>query len=397
MKALCAIPILLAAGCYHPKIADGAFLCGEGQSCPEGFSCAADNHCHAGNENPDLSVDMAPSGAFVGTGALGVLDLSGMSGLLCANTDNGAMTLVPTDGVDGGMVTCARSGTMVLMPGPVGFQNLPQPSGGPHVGIWNFSKLIIPQEITVAPATSDMSALVLASTGELTIAGNIAFGGYGGFRGGVGLNGSSHNSGVASGGVGAPNDAAGSGGGGGGYREAGKSGAGPSGGMGGLSYGSATLVPLHMGSGGGGGSGGIMDGGAGVAPTGVGGFGGSAVALFGATVSLSGTIDVTGGAGANAAKLATTAEGGGGGGSGGSILVSGVSVLLDSGHDLLVAGGKGGSGTLGDGAFTGNAGGDGSAGRIWIGGTTVNITGSVKSDTSPVLGGNGSAVTSFPR
>ena len=75
--------------------------------------------------------------------------------------------------------------------------------------------------------------------------------------------------------------------------------------------------------------------------------------------------------------------------------MSGISVVLNSGHDLFAAGGKGGTGTLGDGGSTGNAGGDGSPGRIWIG--SLNLTGSVQSDTPAVLGGANSSVKTFPR
>jgi hypothetical protein len=36
---------LLTLGCYNPKIEDGAFLCGSGNECPEGFSCI-DMRCY---------------------------------------------------------------------------------------------------------------------------------------------------------------------------------------------------------------------------------------------------------------------------------------------------------------------------------------------------------------
>ncbi|MDB4966964.1 MAG: hypothetical protein JWN44_2653, partial [Myxococcales bacterium] len=146
----------------------------------------------------------------------------------------------------------------------------------------------------------------------------------------------------------------------------------------------------------------VGSGGGGGAPAGPdagrGGLGGGAVALLGADVNVSGTIDVRGNVGVDANPSASSA-GGGGGGSGGSILVSGGRVVLDIGHDFLAAGGKGGRGVSG-GVGLGISGGDGAGGRIYLASDTLQIaTGmtAATSDVPAVLGGSGSSLHTFPR
>jgi hypothetical protein len=52
---LAAVAAALALGCYNPKIDEGAFQCGPGDSCPSGFSCKA-ARCY---KNPPVTADAA--------------------------------------------------------------------------------------------------------------------------------------------------------------------------------------------------------------------------------------------------------------------------------------------------------------------------------------------------
>ena len=45
---------LLLAGCVKVNPADGAFTCGAGGACPDGYHCAADNRCWNNGHEPDL-------------------------------------------------------------------------------------------------------------------------------------------------------------------------------------------------------------------------------------------------------------------------------------------------------------------------------------------------------
>lgn len=132
------------------------------------------------------------------------------------------------------------------------------------------------------------------------------------------------------------------------------------GGVGGATYGDASISTLQLGSGGGAaGSDADCTGGRG----GHGGRGGGAVSIEARTLTLSGTIDVSGQAGGNALLGSNPCgypgdNGGGGGGSGGSLRLRARTLTLLSGSTLNARGGAGG--LRGTAASTnGGAGGDG--------------------------------------
>src|SRR4051794_36740754 len=53
----------LCAGCFEPGLANGGFVCGDGNACPANFTCAADARCYRLGELPDLAgfeQDMGP-------------------------------------------------------------------------------------------------------------------------------------------------------------------------------------------------------------------------------------------------------------------------------------------------------------------------------------------------
>jgi hypothetical protein len=364
---------LLWCGCYAPKISEGDFQCvPPANLCPTGYVCVS-GACYQSSFVPSLDLSTGP---FVGDGSGGLLDLSTMSGLLELNTDTGEVRFTPNGG----------SASSIVMPGGGGYIKVAQPSGGPPVGLWQFTTVTIPSAVTVRPFGVSQSVFALAASDTLTIAGSIDWRGFGGPAGGAGASGDGRDSATTSGGGGA-SDTTGSGGGGGGYVAAGMPGLGAAPGAGGMSYGRPDLTPVHVGSGGGGGSNGAGSG----AKAGAGGLGGGAVALFGNDVDISGTIDVSGNGGKSADTSSTMPAGGGGGGSAGSILVSGVSVSFTSGHALTAAGGVGGSGA--DGGFDG---GGGSDGRIWIGATQLS-TGGGTLMAMPTETRSQTPVSTFPR
>lgn len=379
-----ALVALALAGCFSPRLTDGGFLCGPGGLCPAGTRCSAvDGRCHAGPgpagdmagvESGDLSlggsfdlasVDLAGQ-PFFGTGVLGDLDLSKVSGTVHCNTETGEMI------VDAGSVS-------VVHAGQAGFAHLSQ-SGGPPVAVWNFRDVTIPAGVVLKPSSSSVSALVLAATGTMTIAGTIDWSGYGGLGGGPGLGGGNRQSGVPSAGGGAYGTD-GSGGGGAGYATSGTAGGGVAPGSAGMSYGTMDLAVLHFGSGGGGG---------GNAGGGAGGNGGGAVALLGRSIVLSGKIDVSA---LDGAPGGSGVSGGGGGGSGGSLLVSTDNLLLDTGHQLSAKLGHGGAA----GAGGGFAGGDGAMGRIYVATPSLAVTGGGPPNSTPQAIVSASTLTAFPR
>ena len=363
--------VLLAGGCYAPKINNGDFKCPmPEQLCPTGFSCVQ-GACY--RTSMLGSLDLGP-GIFAGDGSGGALDLSGMSGSLGFNTDTGEVRFTPEGGTS----------TSIVAPGGGGFQKLTQPSGGPTIGLWQFTDVTIPSTVTALPFGTSQSVFGLAATDTITIDGAIDWRGFGGPAGIAGANGSGRASGVTSGGAGAT-DSAGSGGGGGGAAVEGLNGMGAAPGMGGARYGTADLTPVHVGSGGGGGSGTTSG-----AKGGGGGLGGGAIALFANKIVIAANIDVSGNAGRDADASATAPSGGGGGGSGGSILVSGVTVTFDTGHQLTASGGSGGHGV------SGSAGGAGSDGRIWVGARQLNITGGSLM-AMPTETRSDTPITTFPR
>ena len=352
MRGALALLMVAAAGCYSPKIAEGDFKCVPPQNlCPSGFVCVS-GACYQPSFVPTLDLSTGP---FVGDGSGGSLDLSGMSGALELNTDSGEIRFTP----DGG------SAMSIVMPGGGGYLKQSQPSGGPSIGLWQFTTVNIPASVSVRPFGASQSVLALAANDTLTMSGSLDWRGFGGPAGGAAVAGDGRASGTTSGGGGA-SDTAGSGGGGGGYAAMGMAGMGGTPGSGGMSYGTPDLTPVHVGSGGGGGSNGAGSG----AKAGGGGLGGGAVALLGNKIIVGGTIDVSGNTGKSADVSSTMPAGGGGGGSAGSILISGQDVLFDSGHMLIAKGGSGGNG-----AASGSSGGAGSDGRIWIGASMLSITG----------------------
>jgi len=209
--------------------------------------------------------------------------------------------------------------------------------------------------------------LVFLASGTLTVTGTISANGKG-FAGGAWANQSygdqgdsqtttgtytsSANGGGGGGGRretgGGADDAAG--GGGGGYGAAGSNGTYTGYGIGGGTYGNASLTSCTLGSGGGSGGGSYS----GTYAGGNGGAGGGWVFGMAKTISITGGIQANGGAGSAGAD-----RGGGGGGSGGAVLLKGQTITL--GSSLVTA-------SAGAGASTGHGGngGNGGAGRIHI-------------------------------
>jgi hypothetical protein len=217
------------------------------------------------------------------------------------------------------------------------------------VAVFTFDNVSVPVGATVN--VQGVRPFKLLATGSLTVAGTINGDGTsatdfvvaanpGGPGGGAGGS-TSNTPGLGPGGGGSPTDSF-NGGGGGGFGGAGARGGIQSAslnpaGAGGSSYGDLN-TSLQGGSGGGGGAG-----------TGGGG-GGGAVALFGSTVTINGTVNARGGAGTSGN------DGASGGGSGGAILIHGD--LVEVTGTLDASGGVGGAGgCCGDG-------GGGGGGRI---------------------------------
>jgi hypothetical protein len=298
------------------------------------------------------------------------------AGVLSFNPDTGEVRFTPS-----GMAAMT-----MFAAGQTGFEHLTQPSGGPSVGLWNFTTVNIPASVSVVPAGTGNNLFAIASSTTMVVRGNLDWRGFGGSGGLAHMAGGSRNSGVTSGGGAGGDDVSGSGGGGAGYFSDGNNGGGTSPGMGGAHYGTVDVKPVHAGSGGGGGGG--LTG----AVPGAGGLGGGAVILLGHNITIGGTINVSGNSGKTADASSTAAAGGGGGGSAGSILVSADVVTLESGHLLLAHGGPHGAGAAG-----GQPGGDGSDGRIAVFGT-LTFTGGVTSiNAAPGATSSSFALTAFPR
>jgi hypothetical protein len=60
---MASIAALLSVGCFKPNISDGGFLCGAGNSCPEGFRCGFENRCWRGDAGPDTGPCTVPAPA----------------------------------------------------------------------------------------------------------------------------------------------------------------------------------------------------------------------------------------------------------------------------------------------------------------------------------------------
>jgi len=120
-------------------------------------------------------------------------------------------------------------------------------------------------------------------------------------------------------------------------------------GNGGVEYGASDTYEISMGSGGGSTSNATYEAGAG-------GNGGNGLLVTATTITVSGTIDLSGNDAADSSALFY----GGGGGSGGGLLLHGDVITIDG--DLLAAGGSGGNASTGQ----GDAGGGGAGGRIKV-------------------------------
>jgi hypothetical protein len=354
---------LLLSGCYAPHIEDGAFTCATSNLCPIGFRCVAGYCVRPGSAPPDLGPDGSDgsiTGPFFGNGSLGDLDLTGQTGLLEFNSETGEVRFV---------------NAVRISANPLGFEHLNQ-SSGPPIALWNFRRLVIDTGVTVRASSNSVSVLVLAGEQEMTMNGKVELAGRGAVGGAAGANGTTQQSGAISSGGGAQPDASGPGGGGAGYAAKGTMGGGTGGGAGGDTYGTTDLLPIHFGSGGGGGNSSIAGAG------GRGGGGGGAIALVARTLTIGGTIDVSGLSGGDGSTSAILAAGGGGGGSGGSLLLSGGTIQFKSGHRLTALGGKAGMGVV-----TGQNGGDGGDGRIYIAGydgVGVSTTPTARVDVMPI-------------
>ncbi len=334
------------------------------------------------------------------------IDVSNVDVTLMAEADAGAtLTGDATLDTDTGEITGIRSAGTGSVDG-IWFDVETQDGGG-SAGVFVVAGLTVPSGTTLTVQGSN--PLVILSTEDVDISGTLAAsggdgvdayttsgnstGGNGTTGSGDGGTGSDNNYTGATDGVGdAPGTVAnpgihyGNGGGGGGMcygggggmgdrpsvaGSAGTSTAGGAGGYGGGDggwggdgggiSGDGSLTPLHAGSGG---AGGVSDtdnnpSGAG----GGGGAGGGAVQLsVDATLSVTGTVTVSGGRGGDAYG------GGGGGGSGGGLLIEGATV--DVSGSLLAEGGRGGHGNLswspsgttgGSAGMTGSPGGGGGA------------------------------------
>ncbi len=357
------VSTLIGAGCYGPRIQDGSFHCGPFGLCPEGYVCDTRRVCVDTNSPPlDLAQpiipDLATQAGLFG-GRLGVLDLTGMTGTLDVSTMTGEVKLHGT-------------ATTFVAVGSDGFSRTDQ-SAGPLVAIWRFARLVIPSTILVRPAADSTDAIpVFAAASDIVVEGSIDWHGAGGVRGLPTMAGSDRNAGVLAGGGAGTADG---GGGGAGYGAAGSAGIGPGAGIAGIGYGSAALIPVHMGAGGGGGGNIGGTGGAG---------GGAVVLLSQSSITVKALIDASGNPG-----LQGAGGGGGGGGSGGSILLSAPQVSLKAGHELRARGGVGGMGS-----GTGYAGGAGAMGRIFVAGT-LSIEGPQTVDPAATL--SPTALGAFPR
>jgi hypothetical protein len=331
MRLVCLLA--LAAGCYHPKIADGTIFCSDDMppKCPSGFQCGWDGICYK----------MPPVMSPYGQGDFGTLDLSNDTGVMILHTQDGRITLLdPMTGTSRELIT----------PSPVPVPAFAQTNGGPDVTIWSFKELRIPPTIIVQLSPDSQNAPVLASTGLLKMLGNVDFSGSGGANGPANSDGSEAPGSDKPGGGGAPSGSGG--GGGGGNLAAGTPG------MGSVAGGGGAINPnasdsLTFGSGGGGGSGVAPDG-----TPGFGGTGGGALALLGQTVEVNAQIDLSGLPGQPAGG---GMAGGGGGGAGGTLLISANLVVLGPNLTIKTLGGLGGHASNG-----GGDGGAGSAGRIRI-------------------------------
>lgn len=374
MRALgLAVVAIVVGGCYAPRVTDGQYTCGQSMLCPRGFDCVG-GRCIASGADLGGAGDMASAMASdLWDAGLGDLDLSADSGIVEIDTETGRIELL--------------GNRVIVEPNAKGFRILNQ-DHAVRAGTFSFRRVVIPATVTVRPTSSSTAAMVIAASQLITINGTVDWTGRGAFGGARTVDGSAASPDVGGGGGRALADGSGSGGGGGGHAVDGTKGAGTSGGKGGNAYGSAMVVPLHVGAGGGGGGG--------VEPAGVGGVGGSgggAVALLTlGELHVAGKINVSGNPGRSGGGNGTAPSGGGGGGAGGSLALSAAQLTLEAGHELRALGGAGGAPQT-----TGGKGGDGSVGRIWLGHDTITIAGGMANSMPTELSSPGGKATTFPR
>jgi hypothetical protein len=265
----------------------------------------------------------------------------------------------------------------------------------PPSGVFNFTTINIGSGAVVKFArNAPNTPVTMLATGNVTIAGIIdvsgasggagrsastIVGGNGGLAGPGGFDGGSGAAAVVStiggsglgpgGGTGSTGQStAGGGGGGAGHVAAGTSGTGAGAGTGGVTYGTASLLPLVGGSGGGGGGAVATNSGAGG-----GGGGGALLIASSGTITLTGQILAQGGQGGLAPVQGLAS---GGGGSGGAVRLV-ASTITGANGTINIAGGAGNLG--------GGISGGGSAGRVRVEAFTNTLAVNVGTSTVGVV------------
>jgi hypothetical protein len=367
----------------------------ERRVCP--FTCEDDDHCTLASNVPEAEQEDCPGSA---------------------------VRLAPPPGAD---VTIVNQGDGLIECDPNcgdGISSIPaagtENSGDLNMVWFCLAEIDIPSDVTVTVEAGLPRTLGLLVRGEARVAGQILAAGNGatiegpgaaGPGGGIG-GGLVADQGQAGGGacpgqgggkaeLGLASTGGGGGGGGhggnGGVGGAGRSSGGQTadGGGSGPGCGVEALEPLVAGGGGGSGGDGSCQGSCGW--PGGGGGGGIQIAAGGG-VTITGTIDASGGDGFGVATGDEGRGGGGGGGAGGAILLEGPSVTVSGGGRLLVEGGAGGAALAGNGGIGGAAGlptgagganadanseggsgGGGGGGRIRLNGTAVPACGAFAS------------------
>ncbi|MCB9575110.1 MAG: hypothetical protein H6709_23795 [Kofleriaceae bacterium] len=260
----------------------------------------------------------------------------------------------------------------------------PTSSGTLAGGVYDFTTVSIPAGVVITVTGAE--PLQLRATGAVTIDGTLTARGGDGQPGvtfsnlgahGVGVAGGANGGdgafdpsagplpGVNGGGAGAGVAGGGWGGGGGAsHATLGAASGATSGGTAGPTYASLDVGVLAGGSGGGGGSGGNNCG------SGGGGGGGGAIRIQAASITVNGAIIASGG---NGGSDGTGNCGGGGGGSGGAVWLAAPAVTFGGGAAVDVAGGAGGTSTIGGSPYFG-VGAAGGEGRFRVDATTITGT-----------------------
>jgi len=275
----------------------------------------------------------------------------------------------------------------------------------PASGVFNFTTVNIPAGATVRiTRNATNTPVTLLASGNVTIAGivdiraadgaaskvnatgigtNGGAGGPGGFDGGSGaaaVVSTAAGTGLGPGG-GIGSSASSGGGGGGGYLSVGGAGKGTGAGVGGVLYGTASLLPLVGGSGGGGGGAAVPNTGGGG-----GGGGGAIVIASSGTITLTGQIQAQGGAGGGITGAGVAP---GGGGSGGSVRLIATSITGTNGT-INIAGGASGA------PSTPIEGGAGSPGRVRVEAFTNTLSVNLGTSSVGVLSSGAPASVTLP-